>query len=168
MSYKQIYKKNLEYKLKKEKRGSGKNLPTLDNTPVLITFDMIKDYLNEHDHKDLLLKFMIRVHRLMISKKVFGASNAKPKRKKISRKKETGGKSDNDYSDNSYISKGISDNEVKSKENFYNVMQNVTKNMLNDIKSSGNNLSNKFDNLPSNEITKKIKSNDNSQVKIKK
>jgi hypothetical protein len=124
----------------------------------------MNEFLNQNDYKDLILKFMIKVQRLMISKKVFGSQN-KPKRRKKVKKKDTGAKSDNDCSDNSYINKTISDNELKSKENFYNVMQNLTNNMLNEMKGNGKELPINIEDNAINEIIVKSKSNGNSIVK---
>jgi hypothetical protein len=84
----------------------------------------------------LILKFMTVMQTVFIANRIF-------KRKPVPKTEKKGrvNKSDiNNISDNSGIAKSdraLSDTEavIKSKENFYNVVQNITKNMLKEMTS---------------------------------
>src|SRR5690606_29501029 len=102
---------------------------------IRVTKDLYFKYHDENNTlKELILKFLTKMQAILISNKII-----KKKKKIQSEKKLKHNKSDINISDNSNINKSedkaLSDNEaaIKSKENFFNVLQNITKNMIKEV-----------------------------------
>ena len=133
-----------------------------------INFESFKEHVTLNDYNTLFLKFMTKVNALLINKKLFGEEN-KSKVKRIKKTKDNVDKSEIYYSDNSNINKSnnVSDIDIKCKENFLNVLQNITKNVLVDIKNKELPIEVEENVVPDYEKVIKSKSEDNTIVKSK-
>jgi hypothetical protein len=135
-SYKLLFKKNLEYKKLKQEQVFKAVRGMFKTHDIEVSKEVYDEYhLENNTLKELIFKFMTKMHAVLLANRIFKRKPTIDPPK--TEKKENRKKSDINLSDNSNINnksedKAMSDTEmvIKSKENFFNVVQNITKNML--------------------------------------
>jgi hypothetical protein len=135
----------LEYKKLKQEQIFKAVRFMFKNHEIEIRKEVYDEYhLENNTLKELILKFMTKMQAIFMHNKLFNRKSVArkdkiPKTEKKQRNNKAN-KSDINLSDNSGIGnksedKALSDTEavIKSKENFFNVLQSITKNMLKEV-----------------------------------